>query len=381
MKRSTNGILTTHVGALAHPADLHEMVQAKDEGKPVNVEMLDGAIRKAVVDIVKKQVDNGVTVVNDGEESKSNYTTYIFGRLNGFGGAKVPNPPRSHEVADFPEYFARRRPNAGIGRLACIGPLSWKDFSSVDKDIENLKIATKNVKVEDVFLSTASPGQICTRMPSTYYPTHEAYLHAMAGVMKREYDAIAKSGFTMQLDCPELALSRDSEYGNLSLAEFRKVMALHIDVLNQTIAAIPAENMRMHICWGRGEQPKTSDVPLKDIVDLIIKAKISGISVVAANGRHEFEWKVWKDVKVPEGKVLIPGVIDNTTNIVEHPETVAERLVRYAGVVGRENVIGGTDCGFGNQPNGADCDPTVGWAKMRSMAEGAAMATKELWRK
>lgn len=380
MKRSTQKILTTHVGALAHPAELHEMVLAKDDGKRVDLEALDSAVRKAVIDVVKKQAEVGLTVVNDGEESKSNYTTYIFSRLNGYGGAKVPNPPRSHEVAEFPEYFARRRPTATIGRLACIGPLSWKDFSAVDKDIENLRAATKGVKVEDVFMTTASPGQICTRMPSTYYPTHEAYLYAMADIMKREYEAIAKAGFTVQLDCPELALSRDSEYGNLTLAEFRKIMALHVEVLNHTVANIPAENMRMHICWGRGEQPKTSDVPLKDIVDLILKSKPSGISVVAANGRHAYEWKVWKDVKVPAGKVLIPGVIDNTTNIVEHPETVAGRLVRYAEIVGRENVIGGTDCGFGNAPAG-EVDSRVAWAKLRSMAEGAALATSELWRR
>lgn len=380
MKRSTQGILTTHVGALAHPADLHEMIQAKDKGRPVNIEALDSAIRKAVTDVVKKQAEVGLTVVNDGEESKPNYTGYILGRLNGFGGAQVPATPRSHEVADFPEYFARRRPTE-ISRLACISPLSWKDFSAVDKDIENLKAATKSVKVEDVFMTTASPGQICSRMPTTYYPTHEAYLHAMAEVMKREYEAIARAGITMQLDCPELALSRDSTYGNLSLAEFRKVMALHVDVLNQALAGFPAENMRMHVCWGRGEQPKTSDVPLKDIVDLILKAKPSGISVVAANGRHEYEWKVWKDHKLREGTVLIPGVVDNTTNIVEHPETVAERIVRYAEVMGRENVIAGTDCGFGNAPKGADCDPAVAWAKMRSMTEGAALATKALWRK
>ena len=381
MKRSTNGILTTHVGTLARPVDLDEMLQARAQGKRVDLEALDMAVRRAVTALVKRQAEAGITVVNDGEESKISYSTYVRDRLNGFGGAEIPRPPRSHEVADFPEYFARRVGRTTSQRLACTGPLSWKDFAAVEKDIENLKAATKGIRVEDVFMTALSPGCVTNSQPNRYYPSEEAYMHALGDVMKREYEAIAKAGFTLQLDCPELAMTRDSVYANLTLGEFRSEMGKHVEAMNYSLASLPAEDMRMHICWGRGEQPKTSDVPLKDIVDLILKGKPSGISVVAANGRHEFEWKVWKDVKVPEGKVLIPGVIDNTTNIVEHPETVAERLVRYAGVVGRENVIASTDCGFGNQPKGADCDPTVAWAKMRSMAEGAALATKELWRK
>ena len=288
---------------------------------------------------------------------------------------------RSFEIQQFPEYYARRGTRGAGARPACIGPLSWRDFAAVEKDIENLIAATKNVKVEDVFMTAVSPGCITKQQPNRYYPTHESYLYALADVMKKEYDAIAQAGITPQLDCPELAITRSGEYEDLSLSAFRKIMDLHVESLNYVTRDIPEDAMRMHVCWGRGESPKLADVPLKDIVDLIIQCRPAGISIVAANGRHAHEWKVWKDVKVPEGKVLIPGVVDNTTNIVEHPETVAERLVRYAGVIGRENVIGGTDCGFGNQPNGADVDPTVAWAKLRSMADGAALATKELWRK
>ena len=301
-------------------------------------------------------------------------------RLNGFGGAEIARRLRNEETLQFPEYFARRATRTTRQRLACVSPLSWKDFAAVEKDVENLKAATKGVKVEDVFMTSLSPGCITNSQPNRYYPTEEAYMHALGDVMKREYEAINKAGFALQLDCPELAMVRSSEYADLSLEEYRKVMAGHVEALNYAVAGLPAEDMRMHVCWGRPESPKLTDIPLKDIVDLLLKTKPAGISVVAANGRHEHEWKVWKDVNA-KGRVLIPGVIDNTTNIVEHPETVAERFVRYASVVGRENVIGGTDCGFGNAPKGTDVDPTVAWAKLRSMAEGAALATKELWGK
>ena len=383
MNRTTHGILTTHSGALAHPLDLHEMIVAKEAGKPVDLEALDMAVQRAVTEVVKRQVEVGITVLNDGEESKPNYTNYIINRLNGFGGERIPSRSRSHEAQEFPEYFARRAGRTtSAGRvLACTGPVSWKDFAAVEKDVENLKAATKGVKAEDVFMSSASPGQICTRMPNKYYPTDEAYLNATADMMKREYDAIAKAGFLLQADCPELAMSRDNQFANLSIQEFRKVVTHHIEVLNQATKDISPDRMRIHVCWGRGEGPHTADVQLKDIADLLVKVRPAGIGIVGANGRHEHEWKVWKDVKLPDGKALIPGIVDNTTNIVEHPESVAERIVRYSSVVGRENVVAGVDCGFGASPTDQDCDPRVAWAKMRSLGEGAALATKELWRR
>src|SRR5262245_472032 len=382
MKRSTDKILTTHVGSLAHPPHLHEMLRARDLGEPFDAETLDAAVQRAVVDTVKHQIDVGIAVVNDGEQGKLGYTDYVRYRLNGFERDETLTSPRGGlEARQFPEFFAGRPPGGtgSEGLAACTGPLSWKDFSEVESDIANLKAAVADAHPEDVFMTSASPGVISSFSPNRYYPSEEAYLYAIADVMKREYQAIVEAGFTIQIDCPELAMDRDRRFSALSLNEFRKIIALHVEVLNYALAGLPPEQLRMHMCWGRPERPHNTDVPLRDIVDLLVKARPSGLCVTGANGRHEHEWKVWKEIKLPDGKVLIPGVIDNTTNIIEHPETVAERIVRYASVVGRENVIAGVDCGFGTSPKGADVNPKVAWAKLASLAEGAALATRELW--
>ena len=382
MKRSTEKILTTHVGSLAHPPHLHEMLRARDLGRPFDAEALDAAARRAVLDVVKHQIEAGITVVNDGEQGKLGYTAYIRYRLNGFERDETITSPRQGlEARQFPEFFAGRPPGGtgSEGLAACTGPLGWKDFSEVEKDIANLKAAVTDARPEDVFMTSASPGVISTSSPNRYYPSEEAYLYALADVMKREYKAIVEAGFTLQLDCPELAMDRDRRFSDLSLSEFRKIAALHVEVLNYALAGLPPEHLRMHMCWGRPERPHNTDVPLRNIADLLLPARPSGLCITGANGRHEHEWKVWKEIKLPDGKVLIPGVIDNTTNIIEHPETVADRIVRYASVVGRENVIAGVDCGFGTSPTGADVNPKVAWAKLQSLAEGAALATRELW--
>ena len=379
MKRSTEKILTTHTGSLARPAELHEIVMARAQGKPYDIEALDLAVKSAVSGIVKKQVAAGVDVINDGEQSKTNWTAYVNDRLNGFGGEDAPRP-LTLDQREFPEYSARRAVGGGIRRLSCVGPLSWKDFAAVGKDIDNLKAAVKDVHVADAFMTAVSPGTVANFHPNNYYPNREAYLQAIADVMKQEYEAVVKAGFVIQFDCPDLAL-RNIWFPDSSIEEFRKVVAQNIDALNHATRDIPPESMRMHVCWGLGEGPKNHDVPLRDIVDLLLRGRTPALSIVGANARHEFEWKVWKDVKVPAGKVIIPGVIDNTTNIIEHPEVVADRLLNYAGVLGRENIMAGVDCGFTNNPLGGDVDPKICFAKLTSQSEGAALASKELWRR
>jgi len=377
MKRSTDGILTSHTGSLPRPQDLLALLLAKEEGKPVDPGAFDATARRAVADVVQHQAEVGITVLNDGEQSKIQYSSYVKDRLTGFEGEETVRPG-GVEARDFPEYAARR-PATAARRPTCNGPIQWKDFSAAQKDIDNLKAATRGVESEDVFMTAASPGVIAFFLNNRYYPTEEEYLYALAEVMKREYSAIVSAGFVLQVDCPDLAMGWNTQFADLSLEEFRKVAAMHIEVLNYALADLPPEQLRMHLCWGNTEGPHHRDVALKDIIDLVLEARPMAISFVGANPRHEHEWKVWKDVKLPDGKVIIPGVIDSTTNFIEHPELVAERIVRYASVVGRENVIAGSDCGFGTSADRTLVDARISWAKLQAMAEGARLATKELW--
>jgi len=377
MKRSTERILTTHTGSLARPPELLQMLLAREEGQPVDPGVFDAAVQRAVTEKVKRQVEAGIAIVNDGEQSKISFATYVRERLHGFGGADEPRPV-GLEAREFPEYATRRAtPNR---RPACNAPIAWQDFSAVEKDIANLKAATEGLPVEEVFMTAVSPGTLANFFPNRYYPTREAYLEAVAEVMKREYEAIVQAGFLLQLDCPDLAL-RSTWFPDLSIPEFRTVVAQNVEALNAATRDIPAEHVRMHVCWGAGEGPHNHDVPLRDIVDVLLTGRPAALSIVGANGRHEHEWKVWQDVQLPAGKVLIPGVIDSTTNIVEHPEVVAERIVRYANVLGRENVIAGVDCGFGTNARTDQVDPEIAWAKLQALVEGAELATKALWGK
>jgi 5-methyltetrahydropteroyltriglutamate--homocysteine methyltransferase len=380
MKRSTTRILTTHTGSLPRPADLMELLRPADPRRVQDQSAFRARVRAAVAEAVRRQVESGIDIVNDGEQGKPGYSIYISERLTGFGGeSRVPTIHA--EARDFPEYMARGTGGATSSflRPCCDSPIAWKDFGAVQQDIANLKTAVTGARAQDVFMTAASPGVASIALANDYYPSAEAYLEAIARVMKDEYEAICQAGFVLQLDCPDLAMSRHNRFPDLSLRDFRKIVAHHVEVLNEATKGIPAEQMRLHLCWGNYEGPHHLDVPLKDIIDLVLKARPAGLSFEGANPRHAHEWKVWKEVTLPPGKVIIPGVIDSTTNFIEHPELVAERIIRYADVVGRENVIAGTDCGFASFADSSVVDGRVAWAKLRSLAEGARLASDALW--
>ncbi|HEX5368746.1 MAG TPA: cobalamin-independent methionine synthase II family protein [Dehalococcoidia bacterium] len=379
MKRSSERILTTHTGSLPRPEDLRQMLAAADGGSPLDRPVFDKVVKSAVDEVVRLQRDAGIDIVNDGEEGKPGYSTYIKDRCTGFEGESRSSMVQG-EGKDFPEWAARRAAGGapGFARPACNGPIAWKDFGAVERDIANLKAATANSGVEEVFMSAASPGVIAIFLTNDYYPTQQAYLEAIANVMKDEYRAIVDAGFTLQLDCPDLAMSRHNRFADRSLSDFRDTVQMHVDIINEATKDIDPDAMRLHLCWGNYEGPHHMDVPLKDIIDIVMTARPNGISFEGANPRHESEWRVWREVKLPPGKLLFPGVIDSTTNFVEHPDVVADRIERYASVVGKENVIASSDCGFGTFANSATVDPRITWAKLASLAEGARIATTEL---
>jgi 5-methyltetrahydropteroyltriglutamate--homocysteine methyltransferase len=281
--------------------------------------------------------------------------------------------------SDFPEYVATHQSSTSLPQPACTGPIAWKDKDAVQRDIATLKTAVGTQPVAEVFMTAASPGVIATFLPNEYYPTEEAYLYALAEAMKHEYQAIVQAGFLLQIDCPDLAMTRVTQFAHMTVPEFKDVVALHIDVLNAALADLPPERMRLHLCWGNYEGRKLPVVTLQEIVHLVLKARPVGLSFEGANPRHAHEWKVWREVRLPDDKVLIPGVLDSTTNFIEHPELVAERIVRYAEVVGREHVIASTDCGFGTSAWGRKVDGQIAWAKLQAMVEGARLASEALW--
>jgi 5-methyltetrahydropteroyltriglutamate--homocysteine methyltransferase len=380
MKRSVDRFLTTHTGSLPRPDDLIRMMFAREEGVPVERAALAARIHSAVVEVVRKQADAGIAVVSDGELSKPSYATYIKDRLAGFGGASHPLLYR--DLVDFPEMAKRVFGDPGRSRRktpACTGPISVRDPGAAQVDVDNLKSALGSIKAEDGFMSAASPGVITLFFRDDHYGSHEAYLFAVADAMRHEYETVARAGFILQLDCPDLAMGRHIQFAALSLEEFRTMARLHVEALNHAVANIPPEQLRLHLCWGNYEGPHHYDVPLADLLDIVFTARPLGISFEAANPRHAHEWKVFEHVKLPKDKVLIPGVLDSTTNFIEHPELVAERIGRYARLVGRENVIAGTDCGFGTWVGQAAVDPDVVWAKLASLAEGARLASREFW--
>jgi 5-methyltetrahydropteroyltriglutamate--homocysteine methyltransferase len=380
MKRSVDRVLTTHTGSLPRPADLIRMMFAREEGVPVDGPALAARIRTAVAEVVRKQTDAGITVVSDGELSKPSYATYIKDRLNGFGGTSQSLQYR--DLMDFPEMAKRVFGDPGRSRRktpACTGPISLRDPAAAQVDVDNLRAALRSVEVKDVFLSAASPGVISLFFRDDHYGNHEAYLFAIADAMRHEYETVARAGFILQLDCPDLAMGRHIQFAGLGLEEFRRMARLHLAALDHAVANIPPEQLRIHLCWGNYEGPHHYDVPLADILDLVLAARPQGISFEAANPRHAHEWRVFERVKLPADKVIIPGVLDSTTNFIEHPELVAERIGRYARLVGRENVIAGTDCGFGTWVGQAAVDPDIVWAKLASLAEGARLASGELW--
>jgi 5-methyltetrahydropteroyltriglutamate--homocysteine methyltransferase len=381
MKRSNDRILTTHTGSLPRPADLDQMLFDREEGKPVDQAAFEDRVRRVVADIVSAQLGSGVDVVNDGEVGKIGYSTYVKDRLTGFQGEA--SPLVSKEMIEFPGAIKQILDAPAFQHMklpACNGPISARNDASVRKDVDNLKAGIQGREPFDVFMSAASPGVIATFLANRYYSTDEEYLFALADAMKPEYDVIAQSGIVLQLDCPDLAMTRVmGANADLTYEQFRDQIRLHVRALNHAVRDIPAEQMRMHLCWGNAALPHIYDIPLKDILDVVLEARPAAISFEAANPRHEHEWKVWEDVKLPDGKVLIPGVLDSCTNYVEHPELVAQRLVRFAQLVGKENVIAGTDCGFGTFAGMYTVDPKVTWLKLHAMADGAKLASDQLW--
>ena len=379
MRRSTERILTTHTGSLPRPDELTKVMFAKEEGVPVDGAVLAARIKAAVADVVGRQVAAGIDVVDDGEYSKPSYATYVKDRLTGFGGESHPLTYR--DLVDFPGMARRVFGDPGRARRktpACTAPITVRDAAAAATDVANLQAAPAGAGRER-FLTAASPGVISLFFRNDHYPTHEAYLAAIADAMKHEYETVARAGFVLQIDCPDLGMGRHIQYADLSIAEFRKKARLHIEALDHALADVPPEQIRMHVCWGNYEGPHHFDVPLADIIDLVFAARATAVSFEGANPRHAHEWRVFETVKVPAGKTIIPGVIDSTTNFIEHPLLVAERITRYAKLVGRENVMAGTDCGFGTWVGQAAVDPDIVWAKLTSLAEGAQLASKELW--
>jgi len=381
MIRSTERFLTTHTGSLPRPDDLIRMMYAKEEGVPVDPAALAVRVRSAVAEIVKKQADAGIDLVNDGELSKPSYATYVKDRLAGFGG--TGNTFVYQDLDDFPKLRQKVFGDPGRSRRktpACNAPISVRDPQAAIADVDNLKTAMGAVKAVGGFMSAASPGVVAVFFRNDHYPSEEAYLYAIADAMRQEYEAVASAGLVLQIDCPDLAMGKHIKYHDADLKTFRKAAALNIEAMNHAVANIPAEQLRMHVCWGNYEGPHHYDVPLADVIDLVFKAKPSAISFEAANPRHAHEWTLFETVKLPDGKVLIPGVIESKANFIEHPELIAQRIGRYAKLVGRESVMAGSDCGYGTWVGQAAVDPDVVWAKMAALAEGARIASKQFWR-
>ena len=380
MYRSRERFLTTHTGSLPRPDDLIRTMYAKEEGVPVDAGALAARVRAAVAEVVNKQAAAGVDLINDGEMSKPSYATYIKDRLNGFGG--TGNTFVYQDLADFPRLEKRVFGDPGRSRRktpACNAAIGVRDAQAAQTDADNLKRALAGVKAVGGFMSAASPGVISLFFRNDHYKDFETYIYAIAEAMRHEYETVAKAGFVLQIDCPDLGMGRHIQYAALSLADFRKRAQLHVEALNHAVANIPPEQLRMHVCWGNYEGPHHRDVPLADIIDIVFMARPNAISFEAANPRHAHEWALFERVKLPAGKALIPGVIESKSNFIEHPDLIAQRIGRYANLVGRENVIAGSDCGFGTWVGQAAVDPDVVFAKLAAMAEGARIATRQFW--
>jgi 5-methyltetrahydropteroyltriglutamate--homocysteine methyltransferase len=381
MVRNIDRFLTTHTGSLPRPDDLVRIMYAKEEGQAVDRAELAAKIRDAVARIVAKQKEAGIDIINDGEMSKPSYATYVKDRLSGFGG--TGNTFVYQDLVDFPNLAKRVFGDPGRSRRktpACNGPITFRDREAVQTDIENLASAVGSKGSSQAFISAASPGVISLFFRNEYYSSEDAYLEAIAAAMRFEYEAIVAAGLDLQIDCPDLAMGRHIQYANLDLPEFRKRAIKHVEALNHALANVPAERVRMHVCWGNYEGPHHCDVALADIVDIIFRARPASISLEAANPRHAHEWALFETIKLPEGKILIPGMIESKSNFIEHPGLIANRISNYANLVGRENVLAGSDCGYGTWVGQAAVDPDIVWAKFAALTEGARIATRRFWK-
>ncbi|HSB24714.1 MAG TPA: cobalamin-independent methionine synthase II family protein [Burkholderiaceae bacterium] len=380
MKRSTDRFLTTHTGSLPRPDSLIRTMYAKEEGVPVDAAALERKVAEAVAEVVRKQAEAGVDIVNDGEMSKPSYATYIKDRLSGFGGDD--NKFVYQDLVGFPGLAKRVFGDPGRSRRrtpSCNAAVQVRDPQAAQTDAAHLRAALAQVKAEEGFLTAASPGVVSLFFRNEHYPTEEEYLFAIAEAMRVEYETIVDAGFVLQLDCPDLGMGRHIQHADLSLAQWRKKAQLHVEAMNHALRNIAPDRVRMHLCWGNYEGPHHCDVPLADVIDIVFEARPGAVSLEAANPRHAHEWQLFETVKLPEGKLLIPGVIESKSNFIEHPELIAQRIGRYADLVGRENVIAGSDCGFGTWVGQAAVDPDVVWAKFAAMAEGARIASKKFW--
>jgi 5-methyltetrahydropteroyltriglutamate--homocysteine methyltransferase len=382
MKTSKDRILTTHTGSLPRPKPLIDLVMNRERGTAIDPAAFEAETARAVDDIVAQQLAAGIDVVSDGEMSKPSYTTYIRHRVSGI----EPDPRAAEKGRDImigrdllahPD-FARRRSDSPFP--GCTAPARYHDRSELDRDLANLKSAASKSNPTDVFMTAPSPGILTRFIINLHYPSEDAYVEALADVMKTEYHAIVEAGFVLQIDAPDLASARNNQHRDLTDDQFRKIAERNIAAINAATEGLPADRMRLHICWGNYEGPHTHDLPLVKIIDLAFKARPQAISIEAANPRHDHEWEDLADIDIPDDKILIPGVIDSTTNFVEHPRLVAQRIGRYAGIIDRERLIAGVDCGFGtavrSDPMVAD---SIVWAKLRALSEGAAIASKRLW--
>ena len=380
MKLSIDRILTTHVGSLPRPADVSDMLLAKENETLADQGAFDACMTGAVAEVVRRQVDAGVDIVSDGEMSKSGYSTYVTERLHGFSGDSARKMPKDMEL--FPAYVQRVAAQGEapqVRRAPCTGEISIKDEAPLRKDLANMAAALESAGAVEGFMNAASPGVIAFFQPNQYYPSEDAYLEVLCEAMKPEYEAIHAAGLVIQLDCPDLAMTRHSIHKDKSDAEFVAVAERNIEVLNAALEGVPAEAARLHLCWGNYEGPHICDIALDTIYDTVMKAKPQAISFEAANPRHAHEWTVFQERGLPEDKVLIPGVIDSVSNFVEHPALVAERICRFADIVGRERVLAGGDCGFGTFAGFGRVDSEIVYAKLGALAEGAALASDRLW--
>jgi 5-methyltetrahydropteroyltriglutamate--homocysteine methyltransferase len=388
MKRSTSRILTTHVGSLIRPQALQEFLRARQGGKPYDVKAYQKCLSDSVADIVREQAGAGIDVVSDGEFGKSiSWAQYALERLSGFERRPLRqealNPfKRGADRTRFVEFYAELDAKEAVATTTeaiCVGPIKYTGQAELQRDIDNFKAALKNVKVEEAFLPVAAPASVIPDRKNEYYRSDEELQTAIAEAMRTEYKMIVDAGFLLQLDDARSAVTYDRMVPPASFGDYRKWLSRQVDILNHAIEGLPADRIRYHVCWGSWPGPHTSDVPLKEIVDLILQVKVGAYVIEGANPRHEHEWQVWKNAKLGAGQVLIPGVISHATNVVEHPELVAERITRLARVLGRENVIAGTDCGFAQGPFYRRVHPSVMWAKLEALSEGARLASKELW--